>query len=134
MELDRSALDNGICFQDAANGSGSERRRWVTHPEMRDQLLAMFAANRILLPVDAFDQIESRTMFRTWLDCCHGRGLQTRFGQLPVVVVGILERAGYDPMQTMPVSDQVVLALQERWEHLPDGGPSFPEADVPLSA
>lgn len=105
---------------------GTERRRVVPRKEMEQQLRQMLADGGIEVSVKAFNHLSDGELYYLWQDCLHGEGSSTpRYGQLPVRLIAILEREGFDPDNKRGLPTQ----LFERWLLVPNP-PDWPEGDA----
>ncbi len=114
LELRRTSLVD-VRYTTATDAAGDPRQRRVFVPRavIETQLRAFLADNLLEVPDDAFARYTEAEVYYAWLECLTGRGITTvRYGALPVILVGILERSRYDPMGEVALPTEVI----QRWE------------------
>ncbi len=117
MDLRRSSL---IDIRYVEGQDGIERRQWVPRQEIERQLTAMLKENGLEVPSAAWQGIPDGRLFHVWRECLSGCGYRTpQFGPLPVELMAIIERAGYDPMSAFVLPPEVLRELLRRWKPIP---------------
>ncbi|MFH0829185.1 MAG: hypothetical protein V1907_03315 [Candidatus Kerfeldbacteria bacterium] len=124
MNLDRSMLrdsryDPRIIDDDGTPVVLEPRRRWVPREELERDLHGFLEANGFVVPRAAFTDLSEGMVFHLWLTLIQGRGVETQYGLLPILLVNLLERLGYDPMGVTGISPKTLIRLLQSWEPAP---------------